>query len=124
MAIDILALTGRTWRNVAIDWWMDDRVIDERHALLAHPVPAPSVALVGRVDLTVGTQRPKERGLVVRRATQPAIGDARPLGDCIAARHLLLQVGRRLEIAVREAAPLGRCGEEVLAALVVCVQGV
>src|ERR1700741_1424680 len=109
MAIDILALTGRAWRNVAIDWWMDNRVIDEGHSLLAHPVPTPSVALVRRVELSVGTERSKERGLVVRRATQPAIGDARPLGDCVAARHLLLQVCRCLEIAVREATPLGRC---------------
>ena len=94
------------------------------HALLAVAVPAPRVGLVRRVELGVGAERGEERRLVVGRAAQPAVGDARPRGDRVAPGHLLLRGARRAEIPVREAAPFGRPGQHVLAGPMVVVQGV
>src|SRR5262249_54308775 len=70
---------GRTARStrghVAIHWWVDNRVIDERHTLLAEPVPMLCVLLIWSVKVGIGPQRCEERRLVVRRAAEPTIGD-------------------------------------------------
>ena len=84
MRADVRHLVRRT---VAIDGRMDDRVVDEGHALLAELVPAPRVVLIGIVEIGVGAERGEERRLVVGRAADPAVGDARPFGDRVAARR-------------------------------------
>ena len=103
---------------------MNDRVIDEGHALLGIAVPAPRVVLIGIVELRIRTEGRKKRGLVVRRPAQPAIADPRPFGDRVAPGDLLLDIGRRLEVALREATPLGGTGQDILAAVVILVQRV
>ena len=122
--VDVGGPAGGAGRQVAVDRRVDDRVVDERHPLLGVPVPAPGVVLVGRVELGVRPERAQERGLVVGRAAEPAVGDARPRRDRVAAGHLLLHRRRRPEVAMREPAPLGGLGEHVLAARVVVVQRV
>ena len=74
-------------RPVAVDRGMDDGVVDEGHALLAEAVPALGVVLIGIVEIGIGAERRQERRLVVGRAADPAIGDARPFGDGVAARR-------------------------------------
>ena len=86
---------------------MDDGVVDEGHALLAVAVPAPGVVLVGIVEIGVGAERRQERRLVVGRAADPAIGDARPFGDRLAPGEQILERLRRLEEGVRLAAVAG-----------------
>src|SRR4029453_6606815 len=98
-----------------------DRVVDERYALLGEPVPAPRVVLIGRIELGVGPERAQERRLVVGRAAEPPVGDARPRRDRVAPGHLLLDRGRRAEVSVREPAPFRGLGQDVLPALVVLV---
>ena len=104
VAADITHLLRRA---VAIHRRMDDGVVDERHPLLGEAVPALRVLLPGMVKLGVSAERAKERGLVVGRATEPAIADARPFGDGIAAGDRLLDRLRALEIGVRHAAVAG-----------------
>ncbi len=103
-------------RAVAIDRRMDDRVIDERHTLLAEAIPAPRVVLIGFVEVGVGAERGEERSLVVGRAADPAIGEARPFGDRVAPGDQVGHRLRRLEIGVGEAAVAG-VGRQQQAAL-------
>ena len=118
MAADVGDLVRRP---VAIDRRMDDGVIDERHALLAELVPALGVLLVGIVEVGIGAERGQERGLVVGRAADPAVGDPRPFGDRVAAGDQIVDGLRRLEEGVRHAAiaGVGRQQELVLALVVV-----
>src|SRR6185437_7455819 len=88
------------------------------------PPGAPGVVLVGRVELRVGPQRGEERGLVVRRPPEPAVGDAGPRRDGIPRRHLLLHRGGGSEVAMGEAAPLRRHREHAGRATVVLVERV
>src|SRR5262245_10692374 len=90
VTVDVLPARGRARCRVAVDRRMDDRVVDEWYALAALAIPAPRILLIGRVELGVGAERCEERGLVIGRAAEPAIGDARPFGDRIAAIHLLV----------------------------------
>src|SRR5207249_10675034 len=112
----------RAGGQVPVDRRMDDRVVDERHALLRVAIPAAGVVLVGSVELGVRAERAQERRLVVGRAAEPTVAETRPRRDRVAPGHLLLDGRRRAEVSVREAAPLRRLGEHVLAALVVVVQ--
>src|SRR5271170_803592 len=104
-------------RSIAIDRRVDDRVIDERDALLAEAVPASRIVLVRIVEFGVGAEGGEEGGLVVGRTAEPTVGDARPFGDRVAAGDELLHIFRRLEEGVREAAVagVGRQQELVLA---------
>ena len=106
--------TRRTWRNVAIHRGMDDGVVDEGHALLGVAIPALRVGLVGRVEVRVGAESAEEGRLVVGGAPEPAIGETRPGRDGIPPSHLLVHIGGRPEVAMREAAPLGGHGEDIL----------
>ena len=114
MAADVGDFVRRT---IAIDRRMDDRVIDEGHALLAELVPALRILLVRIVEVGVRAQRRKERGLVIRRASHPAIGDLRPFRDRVTARDHLFHGFRRLEEGVGHAAiaGIGRQQDLVLA---------
>ena len=94
-------------RPVAIDRRMDDRMIDERHALLAEFVPASGVVLVRIVEIRVGAEGSEKRRLVVRRAPHPAVGHARPFGDGVAAGDQVIHGLRRLEEGVRHSAIAG-----------------
>ena len=109
LALDVAADVGDLVRRpVAIDRRVDDRVVDERHALLAEAVPAPARCPGRVVEVGVGAERREERRLVVGRAAHPAVGDPRPFGDRVggpaikSARRL-----RRLEEGVRQAAAAG-----------------
>ena len=114
MAADVADLVRRP---VAVDRRMDDGVIDEGHALLAELVPALRIVLIGIVEIGIGAERRQERRLVVGRAADPAVGEARPFGDRVAAGEHLLERFRRLEVGVRHAAVagLGRQQDLVLA---------
>src|SRR3954471_24562589 len=68
-------------RPVAIDRWMDNGVVDERHPLLAECVPAPGVVLIGGIEIGIGAERRQEGRFVVGRAADPAVRDAGPFGD-------------------------------------------
>ena len=124
MDVDVGRTTRSARRHVAIHWRVDDRVIDERHTLLAEPIPTPCVLLVWNVKVGIGSQCRQERRLVVRRSAQPTIGDPRPGSDCIACRDLFIDRARCNEVAVREAAPLGGTGQHVRPLAVVCMQRV
>ena len=86
---------------------MDDGVVDEGNTLLAVLVPAPRILLIRVVEVGVGAERRQERGLVVRRAAHPAVGQPRPLRDGVAARDQILEGFRRLEEGVGHAAIAG-----------------
>ncbi len=118
--VDVRGPAGRAGRHVAVDRRMDDRVIDERHALLREAIPAPRVGFIGRVELRVRSERPEKRRLVVGRASAPAVGEARPRRDRVASRELLRR--RRAEVAVREPALLGGLDAHAPAKRVVLVQ--
>ena len=94
-------------RPVAIDRRMNDRVIDEGHALLAELVPAPRILLIRIVEVGIGAERRQKRRLVVRCAAHPAIGELRPFGDGVAAGDRLLERLRRLEESVGHPAIAG-----------------
>ena len=108
-------------RAVAIDGRMDDRVIDERNALLAEAIPITRVRLIRVIELSVGAERGEERGLVVGRAADPTISEARPFGDRVAAGDQVVHRLGRFEKGMREAAVAGVARQEqfMLAAVVV-----
>ena len=68
-------------RLVAIDRWVDDRVVPVQDALLRLAIPALGVLLVGLVEVRVGAERREERRLVVGAAAEPPIRQPRPLRD-------------------------------------------
>ena len=108
LLLDVAADVGHLVRRpVAVDRRMDDGVVDEGHALLAELVPAPRILLVGIVEVGIGAERRQERRLVVGRAAHPAVGDAGPFGDGVAAGDQLLERLRRLEEGVGHAAVAG-----------------
>src|SRR5438105_1391148 len=86
--------------TVAVDWRVDDRVVEVQHLLLRALVPGAGAGLVRRVEIGVGAERAQERSLVVRRAAHPAVGQPGPLGDRVARGHLLFGGLRRAEVAV------------------------
>ena len=94
-------------RQVAIDRRMDDRVVDEGHALLAEVVPVEGVGLVGRVELGIGAEGPQKGGLVVGGAAHPAIGESGPLGDGVSRAHLFGRGVGHAEPGVRVVARVG-----------------
>jgi hypothetical protein len=87
---------------------MDDGVVDEWHAFLAVSIPTLGVLLVRCIKIGIGPESPKKRSFVIRRATQPTIGQPRPGGDRIARGYLLLDRAGSDEIAMSETAPLGQ----------------
>ena len=104
--------------------WMDDGVIDERHALLAEFVPAPGVVLIRIVKVRVGAEGRQKRCLVVRRTAHPAVGHARPFGDGVAAGDQIRHGLRRLEEGVRHS-PIARVRrQQQLVLSLVVMQGV
>ena len=87
--VDVLDFVERL---VAIDRRVDDRVVDERHLVLDLLVPAARIVLIRRVVVGVGAERREEGGLVVGAAADPAVRDARPLGDGVTRADELLGI--------------------------------
>ena len=121
MAADVGDFVRRT---VAIDRRMDDRVVDERHALLAELVPALGIVLVRFVEIGIRAERRQERGLVIRRPSHPSIGDPGPFGDRITPGDEVVHGLRRLEEGVRHAAIAGVGRQQKLVLALVVVQRV
>ena len=124
MGVDVGRAARGAGGHVAVDRRLHDRVVDERHALLAVAVPAARILLIGRVELGVGAEGGKERRLVVGRAAEPAIGQPRPRCDGIAGRNLVLHRTWSHEIAVGEPAPFGRTAQQIRFLGVISVQRV
>ncbi len=102
------------WRLVPVHGRMNDRVVHERHALLAEGVPAFRVVLIWLVELRIAAQRAQERCLVVGSPAHPAVSDPLPFGNRIAPGNRFLQVLRRLEECVRHAVAVGVRGQQQL----------
>ena len=111
--VDVL---HRLRRQVPVDRRIDQRVVHERHRLLGAHVPAPRVLGVGAVIVGHGAQRVREGRLVVGRAAHPAVGQARPAGDCLLRADQILARPRHAEITMGVAARsgVGGTGEQVL----------
>ncbi len=125
LLLDVTAdITDFVRWSVAIDRGMDDRVIDERHALLAEFVPALCVALIRIVEIRIGAKGAEKRRLVVRRAAHPAVGHARPFGDSVAAGDEILHGLWRLEESMRHPAIAGVGRQQQLFLSLVVVQGI
>ena len=105
----------------AVDRRIDDGVVHEQHVFLRAPIPGLGVAGELSIELMVGSERVHQRGLVVGRATHPAVGHARPLGDGIPLRDQLLARARGAEelVGVAARAGVGRRGQQVLGLCVV-----
>jgi hypothetical protein len=71
-------------RSGAVDRRMDDRMIQEQHALLRFAVPAAGVLLVRREELCVGPERGEKRRFVVRGSAHESICEPLPAGDGVA----------------------------------------
>ena len=84
MSIDVGWAAGRPRRHVAVDRRMHDCMIDIWHPLLAVAVPAPCVLLIGGIKLGIRSESREKGCLVVGRASEPAIGNARPSRDRVA----------------------------------------
>src|SRR5678815_2151895 len=84
MNANVRDLVGRL---VAVHRRVNDSVIDERDTLLAELVPASRVLLVWLVEFRIGAERRQERGLVIGRASNPAIDDASPLRNRVPAGY-------------------------------------
>jgi hypothetical protein len=122
MRVDVRRPAGRAGRHVAVDRRLHNRVVDKRHPLLAKAIPAARILLVGLVEFGVGSQSGEKRGLVIRRAAEPAIGQPRPSGDRIARGDLILGRARCDEVFMSKPAPIGRAGQHVFLVGVVAVQ--
>src|SRR5712692_1258605 len=68
MRVDVGRATRHAGRHVAVDWRMDDRVVDEWYPLLAVAVPVAGIFLVRVIELGIGAQCREEGGLVIGRA--------------------------------------------------------
>ena len=124
MGVDVGWAARGAGSHVAVDRRLHDRVVDERHPLLAEAVPAARILVVGLVELGIGAESGEKRRLVVWRAAEPAISQPRPRGDRVASSYLFLGRTRRHEIAVSEAAPFGRAAQRILLLGVVAMQRV
>ena len=78
--------------TIPINRRVDDGMIEKQHLLLWLLVPGPGVVMVRRVKLGVRPQGAEKRALIVRRPSEPAVGQARPGGDGVAPGELLLQL--------------------------------
>ena len=108
-------------RPVAVDRRVDDRVVPVQDALLGLAVPAPSVLLVGLVEVGVGAERGQERRLVVGAAPEPPVAQAGPLGDRLQVADAVLGAARVAEELVgAPAAPgVGLGGDHIAGCRVV-----
>src|SRR5207245_5500263 len=72
----------------------------------------------------IGAEGGEKRGLVIGRAPEPAIAQARPGGDGVTPGDEVLSRARRDEIFMGKAAPFGRAAQHALFLFMVRVQGV
>ena len=114
----MLMNTSLTWsgRLHAVDRRIDDGVVHEQHVVLRARVPVRGVAGELLVERGVGAERVHQRGLVVRRAAHPAVGQPRPVRDGVALADQVLARMRDAEELVGEGARagVGRAGQHVL----------
>ncbi len=107
---DLVGSLGAVQRRI------DDRVVHEQHVFLRAPIPGLGVAGELSIELVVGSERVHQGGFVVRRATHPAVGHARPLGDGIPLRNEFVARARRAEelVGVTSRPRVGRRSKQVL----------
>ena len=65
MRINVNGAARSAGSHVTVDRRLDDRMVDERHPLLAEAVPAPRILLIRIVKLGIGAERGEKRRLVI-----------------------------------------------------------
>ena len=108
----------------AIDWRIDDGMIDKGNLFLCFLVPAAGVVLERLIEVGVGSESTQKCGFVVGAASHPAVGYASPFCDRIACAYQLFYVAWRLiePVGVAATAGVSFCAENTFVLLVMqCV---
>src|SRR4030095_10098837 len=86
---------------------MQNRVVQEHHALLGLAIPAFGVILIGRIEVGVGIEGGEERGFVVGSSTHVTESESLPRGDGVTATDQVFTAARRAVERVSETAVAG-----------------
>src|SRR5947209_7156080 len=101
---------------ITINGGMNDSVVEKHYSFLGFFVPRTRIRFEGTVKLRVRAQSGEERCLIVRRATEPAVGQSAPRSNGITCRKLLFSALWCFEISMCAAAGtrVGLCSQYIL----------